>query len=80
MRADSWLVNVLRTALEQTMDEEGWANLSGIGQYINNSTSFSPINYGYKKLSSLIDEIDLFDVYVDPDSKMMSIRDKKFHK
>lgn len=78
MRADAWLVNVLRTALEQTMDDEGWANLAGIGQYINNSTSFSPINYGYKKLSSLIDEIDLFDVYVDPDSKMMSIRDKRF--
>ena len=77
MRNDTWLVNVLKTALEQTMDEEGWANLANIGQYINNSTSFSPINFGYKKLSNLIDEIDLFDVYVDPDSKQMSIRDKK---
>lgn len=77
MRADTWLVNVLETALEQTMDEDGWANLASIGKYINNSTSFSPINYGYKKLSNLIDEIDLFDVYVDKESKMMSIRDKK---
>jgi uncharacterized protein (TIGR00288 family) len=79
MRQDTWLVNVLRTALEQTMDEVGWANLASIGQYINNSTSFSPINFGYKKLSSLINEIDLFDVYLDPDSKQMSIRDKRFH-
>ena len=78
MRQDTWLVNVLRTALEQTMDEDGWANLAGIGQYINNSTSFSPINFGYKKLSNLINEIDLFDIYVDEDSKMMSIRDKRF--
>jgi uncharacterized protein (TIGR00288 family) len=77
MRQDTWLVNVLRTALEQTMDEDGWANLASIGQYINNSTSFSPINFGYKKLSSLIDEIDLFDIYVDEESKMMSIRDKR---
>jgi len=77
MRKDAWLVNVLQTAIEQTMDEDGWANLANIGQYINNSTSFSPINYGYKKLSSLVDEIDLFDVYVDEDSKQMSIRDKK---
>jgi uncharacterized protein (TIGR00288 family) len=77
MRADTWLVNVLRTAVEQTMDEDGWANLASIGQYISNSTSFSPINYGYKKLSSLIDEIDLFDIYVDAESKMMSIRDKR---
>jgi len=76
MRQDTWLVNVLKTALEQTMDEEGWAHLANIGQYINNSSSFSPINFGYKKLSNLVDEIDLFDVYVDPDSKQMSIKDK----
>jgi uncharacterized protein (TIGR00288 family) len=79
MRSDTWLVNVLRTAVEQTMDEDGWANLANIGQYINNSTSFSPINFGYKKLSNLIDEIDLFDVYVDEDTKQMSIRDKRFY-
>lgn len=79
MRSDTWLVNVLRTAVEQTMDEDGWANLASIGQYINNSTSFSPINFGYKKLSNLIDEIDIFDVYVDEESKQMSIRDKRFY-
>ena len=78
MRKDSWLVNLLRTAVEQTMDEDGWANLASVGQYINNSSSFSPINFGYKKLSNLIDEIDLFDIYVDEESKMMSIRDKRF--
>ena len=77
MRADTWLINVLRNALEQTMDVDGWANLANIGQYINNNTSFSPVNFGYKKLSNLIDEIDIFDVYVDPDSKQMSIRDKR---
>jgi uncharacterized LabA/DUF88 family protein len=78
MRQDTWLVNVLRTAVEQTMDEDGWANLADIGQYINNSTSFSPINFGYKKLSNLIDEIDLFDIYVDESTKQMSIRDKRY--
>ena len=77
MSGETWLVNVLRTAVEQTMYEDGWANLASIGQYINNSTSFSPINFGYKKLSNLIDETDLFDIYVDEDSKMMSIRDKR---
>ena len=77
MRGDTWLVNVLRTAVEQTMDEDGWANLAAIGQYINNSTSFSPINFGYKKLSNLINEIDLFDIYLDEESKQMSIRDKR---
>jgi len=77
MRQDIWLVNILETALEQTMEDNGWANLANIGQYINNSSSFSPINFGYKKLSHLIDEIDIFDVYVDPDSKQMSIAYKR---
>jgi len=77
MRGDTWLVNVLRNAIDHTMDEFGWANLSDIGQYINNSTSFSPINYGYKKLSNLIKEIDLFDIAIDEYSKQMSIRDKR---
>lgn len=77
LRQDKWLVNLLQTALEQTMDDYGWANLASIGKYINNSTSFSPINYGYKKLSNLIDEIDLFDVHVDETRKTMSIRERK---
>ncbi len=77
LRADTWLVNLLRTAVDQTMDEDGWANLASIGQYINNSSSFSPINFGYKKLSNLINEIDLFDIYLDEESKQMSIRDKR---
>ena len=78
MRADTWLVNLLRNAVEQTMDEDGWANLAEVGAYISNSSSFSPINYGYKKLSNLIKAIDLFDIYVDEDSKLMSIRDKRY--
>jgi hypothetical protein len=59
------------------MDEYGWANLSDVGQYISNSTSFSPINYGYKKLSSLLKEIDLFDIAIDEVSRKVSIREKR---
>ena len=80
MRGDHWLVHVLKNAAEQTMEDDGWATLAEVGQYINNNTSFSPINYGYKKLSSLIDAIDIFDVYVDETTKQMSIRDKRFGK
>ena len=78
MRQDSWLVNLLRNAVEQTMDDYGWANLSDVGQYISNSTSFSPVNYGYKNLSSLIKEIDLFNIAYDEVIKQMSIRDKRW--
>ncbi len=77
MKQDTWLVNVLRNAVDHTMDEYGWSNLADIGTYINNSTSFSPINFGYKKLSNLVKEIDLFDIAFDEVSKQMSIRDKR---
>ncbi|BAF72137.1 NYN domain-containing protein [Sulfurovum sp. NBC37-1] len=78
MRQDTWLVNVLRNAVDHTMDEYGWANLADVGTYINNSTSFSPINYGYKKLSNLVKEIDLFDIAYDEHTKQLSIRDKRW--
>ena len=74
MQKDRWLVSLLTKAVEQTSDDYGWANLADVGQYISNKTSFSPINYGYKKLSELIRAIELFDVAHDETSKMMSIR------
>ena len=77
MRGDTWLVNLLRDAVDQTMDEYGWAQLSDVGNYINNRSSFSPVNFGYKKLSNLVKEIDLFDIHVDEQAKRMSIRDKR---
>ncbi len=75
---DKWLVNLLQSAVEQTADEYGWANLADVGSFINNSTSFSPLNYGYKKLSSIIKEVELFDIAFDEVSLQMSIRDKRY--
>ena len=78
LRKDKWLCKLLRNAHEQTMDEFGWSNLADMGAYINNNSSFSPINYGYKKLSQLLKSIDLYDLYLDKDSKQMSVRAKNY--
>ena len=78
LKNDKWLLNLLRNAQEQTMDEHGWSNLATMGIYINNSSSFSPVNYGYKKLSNLLKAIDIFDIYMDEESKQMSVRDKNY--
>jgi len=78
LKQDKWLLNLLRNAQEQTMDEHGWSNLSTMGIYINNNSSFSPVNYGYKKLSNLLKSIDIFDIYMDEESKQMSVRDKNY--
>ena len=78
LKEDKWLLNLLRNAQEQTMDEYGWSNLATMGIYINNNSSFSPVNYGYKKLSNLLKAMDIFDIYMDEDSKQMSVRDKNY--
>ncbi len=78
LKKDKWLRKLLNNALNQTMDEFGWANLADMGTYISNNSSFSPINYGYKKLSTLLKEMDLYDLYLDKESKQMSVRCKNY--
>lgn len=77
LRQDAWLVKLLRTAVEQTSEDDGWANLSRVGSYMSNNSSFSPINYGYKKLSDLVKESALFQVRPPQDSSGMYIRDTR---
>ncbi|MEX1214800.1 NYN domain-containing protein [Saccharospirillum sp.] len=72
LRMNTALVKLLRTAVEQTSDEEGWAHLGAVGAYISNNSSFSPINYGYKKLSDLVKVSDLFEIQ--SQNKAMQIR------
>ena len=75
---DKWLCNLLDNAQSQTMDEFGWSNLADMGAYINNKSSFSPVNYGFKKLSALLRVMDIYDIYMDKESKQMSVRNKKY--
>ena len=76
LRGDSFLVKTLRTAVEQASEDDGWANLGPVGQYISNNSSFSPINYGYKKLSDLIKASALFKIEM-RDGNTMFIKDSR---
>ncbi|MHA7879657.1 MAG: NYN domain-containing protein [Saccharospirillum sp.] len=75
LRMNTGLVKLLRTAVEQTSDEEGWAHLGAVGAYISNNSSFSPVNYGYKKLSDLVKASELFEVQTH--NKAVHIRDNR---
>ena len=75
LRRDTLLVKLLRTAVEQTSDDDGWAELGRVGSYISNNSSFSSINYGYKKLGDLIRVSELFDIEMRKDGKAMYIKD-----
>ncbi len=75
LRQDAALVKLLRTAVEQTSDDDGWAHMSSVAHYISNNSSFSPINHGYKKLGDLIRATELFEV--DMRGTAMFIRDAR---
>ncbi len=62
LRGDTRLLNLLRGAVDAVADEQGWALLSAVGNQIANRASFDSRNYGYRKLSELIDATGLFEV------------------
>lgn len=75
LRGDTSLVRLLRTAVEQTAEDDGWAHMGKVGHYISNNSSFSSINYGYKKLGDLIRASELFEVEMRNKGAAMYIRD-----
>mgnify|MGYP000586014414 CR=1 FL=1 len=77
LRMDTLLVKLLRTAVEQSTDDDGWSHLAKVGQYISNNTSFSPVNYGYKKLGEIVKVSDLFDIEMRKNDTQMYLKDSK---
>lgn len=76
LRQDISLVKLLKTAVEQTVVNDGWSDLSRVGKYISNNSSFSPINYGYKKLGDIIRASDLFEVEMSNNNLVMYVKNK----
>jgi len=77
LRQDAWLVKLLRTAVEQSVEDDGWSHLGQVGQYISNNTSFSPVNYGYKKLSEIVKESGLFNIEMRKNNSQMYLKDNR---
>ncbi len=75
LRGDTSMVRLLRTAAEQTSEDDSWSDMSKVAHYISNNSSFSSINYGYKKLGDLIRASELFDVEMRRDGIAMYIKD-----
>ncbi|MDH5601732.1 MAG: hypothetical protein OEY78_10560 [Gammaproteobacteria bacterium] len=48
-----------------------------VGSYISNNSSFSSINYGYKKLGDLIRVSELFEIEMRKDGKAMYVKDMR---
>jgi uncharacterized LabA/DUF88 family protein len=78
LKQDARLVTLLRNAVESAAGEDGWSALGRVGQQIGNQASFDARNYGYRKLSDLIEATQLFDI--DKRDKHLYLRDKRLAK
>lgn len=77
LRSDTQLLTLLRDAIRKTEQDDGWSKLSRVGAHISNHASFDARNYGYPRLSDLIDAIgDLFALERD-ESSHFRVRDLK---
>ncbi len=60
LRKNEKLLKLLRNAISTTKGEDGWSKLSRVGTLITNHSSFDSRNYGFNRLSDLIQAMGLF--------------------
>ena len=82
LKKNTRLVSLLRTAVEDSADDSGWAYLGNVGQNIaKKSPEFDSRSYGYKKLGELMDATTLFEkderVQNNSPGKLLYFRDKR---
>lgn len=60
---DANILNLFYKAIKDNSDDKGWANLGGIGSYINSvKPDFDTRNYGKQKLSDLVRCMPVFEI------------------
>ncbi|MBN8726687.1 MAG: NYN domain-containing protein [Xanthomonadales bacterium] len=63
LKRDRRLMALLRNAVDASSDDSGWANLGAVGSTIaKQAPEFDSRNYGYRKLSDLVDASGLFEI------------------
>jgi uncharacterized LabA/DUF88 family protein len=76
LKQDAKLVALLRRAVHGAAGDDGWALVGAVGHHISNQSSFDPRNYGYAKLSKLLEATGLFDMK-DEGKPTLAVRDKR---
>ncbi len=74
LHSDARLLQMLRSAVDSASGDDGWSKLGAVGQQIGNQASFDSRNYGYRKLSDLIEATGVFEVR--RDDKTVLVREK----
>ena len=75
LQDNATLVRTLRNAIDAAQGDDGWSHLGAVGSHISNQGSFDSRNYGYRKLSDLIEATGLFEVR--KNGQLLSVRAKQ---
>jgi hypothetical protein len=67
---------MLRSAVNATQDESGWAHVGAVGAQIGNKASFDARNYGYATLTKLLAATQAFEMR-DEGTSRVAVRDKR---
>ncbi len=63
LRGDAKLVKLLRDGIDAASEDDGWANLGGVGSHVaKQAPDFDSRNWGYAKLVDLVTALGLFEV------------------
>ncbi len=79
LRQDKRLLAMLRSAVNATQDESGWAHVGAVGAQIGNKASFDARNYGYATLTKLLAATQAFEMR-DEGTSRVAVRDKRLAK
>ena len=72
------LPGLLRAAVDGSSDESGWASLAAVGNLIvKQAPDFDPRNYGFRKLSDLVESSRLFDIEERGTARMLYVRERR---
>src|SRR3546814_8395435 len=75
LQGDAALARILRNAVDAAQGDDGWSHLGAVGSHISNQGSFDSRNYGYRKLSDLIEATGLFEVR--KNGQLLSVRSEE---
>ncbi len=81
VKSDPRLLRLLRSSIEDSSDDKGWAELGLVGSNLQKkSPAFDARNYGFRKFFTLIQSLGLFEVderqSKDQSGKIIYIREK----
>lgn len=74
---DTKLVTILRGAVEATVRDDGWADMSAAGSAAKRQAPIDPRNYGVKNFPALFAATDLFEIVKTDGGKKSYVADKR---